>query len=314
MKKKQDDLHRRMIALGDVTVRMGAATLLERVTTEVRSSQVTAVVGANGAGKTTLLRVACGELAPTEGGVQMDGVPLAALGAREQARRRAVLPQQSRLGFSFPVLEVVLMGRTPHLDGRAETARDGHIARAALEAVGMTDFAERSYPTLSGGEQQRVHLARALAQIWEPPAPDAPGESNRYLLLDEPTASLDLQHQHGVLAVARRFAAEGVGVLAVLHDLNLAAQYADHLVVLAGGQARAQGTPTEVLTPEIIQSAFGVPVLVQPHPCRVCPLVIPAPEGPPEGPGALKGLGALAAPAISASAASSLFTNNPAKS
>ena len=265
-----------MLTLNHVTYRIGSKALLEGVMAEVRPSQVTAVVGANGAGKTTLLRIASGELAPSEGTAQMDGTPLHTLGAREQARRRAVLPQQSHLGFSFPVLDVVLMGRTPHLAGRAESARDGQIAHAALEAVGMAGFAERAYPTLSGGEQQRVHLARTLAQVWNEPDEEHPGKCHRYLLLDEPTASLDLRHQHGVLAVARRFAADGAGVLAVLHDLNLAAQYADHVLVLRRGAVYAQGAPTRVLTPEVIRGAFGMDVLVQSHPRYDCPLVIPA--------------------------------------
>lgn len=263
-----------MIELRNVTYRVGAKALVDSVDLRLRPGRVTVVVGANGAGKTTLLRLASGELAPTAGAVQMDGRPLAALSAREQARRRAVLAQQSHLRFAFSVLEVVLMGRSPHVR-RTEAASDWQIAQAALEAVAMEDFAARSYPTLSGGEQQRVHLARALAQIWTPP----PDGGHRYLLLDEPTASLDLRHQHGVLAAARRFAGEGAGVLAVLHDLNLAAQYADHLVVLTGGRVLAQGAPADVLTPAVIQAAFGMRVLVQPHPCHACPLVIPTLSG-----------------------------------
>ena len=167
-----------MIQLTDITVQIGDATLVEGVSAGIRPGQLTAVVGPNGAGKTTLLRVASGELAPSAGTVQMDGQALDALPPRDQARRRAVLPQQSHLPFAFSVLEVVLMGRTPHLQG-AESTRDWQIAEAALETVGMSAFATRAFPTLSGGEQQRVHLARALAQIWTPPA-----TGERYLLLD----------------------------------------------------------------------------------------------------------------------------------
>ena len=134
----------------------------------------------------------------------------------------------------------------------------------------MSHLAERSYPTLSGGEQQRVQMARVLAQIWEPP-----DEGARYLLLDESTASLDLHHQHGLLRLARQRANEHIGVLVVLHDLNLAAQYADRIVVLTDGQLLAEGTPTEVLTPDCIQQAFSLPVLVTDNPCVSCPLVVP---------------------------------------
>jgi iron complex transport system ATP-binding protein len=201
----------------------------------------------------------------------MDGRPLEALPEREQARRRAVLPQQSQLHFAFSALEVVLMGRTPHLRG-AESARDWEVAHAALRTVGMDDFADRDVPTLSGGEQQRVHLARALAQIWTPPE-----AGHRYLLLDEPTASLDLAHQHQVLRTAAGLAADGVGVLAILHDLNLAAQYADRLAVLRRGRLLADGPPADVLDPALVHAAFDVAVTVLPHPCFTCPLVVALP-------------------------------------
>jgi iron complex transport system ATP-binding protein len=258
-----------MIDLSDITVQIGDATLVEGVSATVRPGRLTAVVGPNGAGKTTLLRVATGEQAPSAGTVQMDGQPLPDLSPREQARRRATLPQHSQLRFAFPVLQVVLMGRTPHLRG-AESTRDWQIAEAALQAVGMADFAERAFPTLSGGEQQRVHLARALAQIWTPP-----DDGQRYLLLDEPTASLDLAHQQQVLQTAAGLAADGVGVLAILHDLNLAAQYADHVVMLRDGTAHTQGAPRDVFTPETIQDVFGCPVRVLAHPTQSCPLIVP---------------------------------------
>ena len=258
-----------MIALRDITVQIGDATLVHGVSATIQPGQLTAVVGPNGAGKTTLLRVATGDLAPSTGTVEMDDQSLDALPEREQARRRAVLPQQSQLHFAFSVLEVVLMGRTPHLQG-AESRRDWQIAEAALSTVGMSDFAGRAFPTLSGGEQQRVHLARALAQIWTPP--DA---GHRYLLLDEPTASLDLAHQHQVLQTAAALAADGVGVLAILHDLNLAAQYAHHVVMLRRGMLHAQGPPGDVMTPRGIEDVFGCPVRVLAHPTQPCPLIVP---------------------------------------
>jgi iron complex transport system ATP-binding protein len=257
-----------MIQLIDITVQIGDATLIEDASATIRPGQLTAIVGPNGAGKTTLLRVASGELAPSAGTVRMDGHALDVLPPREQARRRAVLPQQSQLHFAFSVLEVVLMGRTPHLQG-AESKRDWQIAEAALGAVGMSEFAERSFPTLSGGEQQRVHLSRALAQIWAPPA-----DGRRYLLLDEPTASLDLAHQHNVLQAARGLASDGVGVLAILHDLNLAAQYADHVVVMQQGRVHTQGAPDKVFTPPCIHDVFGWPVCILDHPTQSCPLIV----------------------------------------
>lgn len=257
-----------MIALHNITVQIGDATLVHDAALEIVPGCLTAIVGPNGAGKTTLLRVATGEITPSTGSVTMEGRPLDAWAPREQARRRATLPQQSHLRFAFPVLEVVLMGRTPHLRG-VESARDWAIAEAALNAVGLSDLSDRRFPTLSGGEQQRVHLARALAQIWTPP-----DDGHRYLLLDEPTASLDLAHQHQVLSIAADLAEQGVGVLAVLHDLNLAAQYADHVVMLNDGTVRADGPPHEVFTPAGIQSVFGCPVQVLDHPAQACPLIV----------------------------------------
>jgi iron complex transport system ATP-binding protein len=258
-----------MLDVRNITIRIDGATLLREVSASVRPGAVTVVVGPNGAGKSTLLRAASGEYTPAEGTVELEGTPLHHWRARDVAQRRAVLPQQSSLSFPFAVLDVVLMGRMPHAGGSAEP-RDGQIAWAALEAVQVTHLAERLYPTLSGGEQQRVHMARAMAQIWEPP----PGEGDRYLLLDEPTASLDLAHQHRLLELARGLAQEGTGVLIVLHDLNLAAQYADEVVLLHQGTVRAAGPPEHVLTPALIEATFEIPVVVTQHPCAACPLIV----------------------------------------
>jgi iron complex transport system ATP-binding protein len=152
------------------------------------------------------------------------------------------------LSFGFTVLEVALLGRMPH--GRAN---DPEIARRALVTVGLGGFEARGYLSLSGGERQRVHLARVLAQIWED------GE-DRVLLLDEPTAALDLVHQHGTLALAKKMSRRGVAVIAVLHDLNLAARYADRIALLSRGALVANGTPREVLQPMVLEPVFGLPV------------------------------------------------------
>ena len=152
-----------------------------------------------------------------------------------------------------------------------------------MRRAGVLPLASRRYPTLSGGEQQRVHLARTLAQLDGRGTPEASGggaaahTSARYLLLDEPTSALDLAHQHAVLRVAREEAARGTGVLAVLHDLNLAAQYADRIAVLAQGRLIALGAPEAVLTPTVVRCAFGISVLVTQNPCAACPLVVPIP-------------------------------------
>lgn len=255
----------------DVSVRIGAAQLLRGVSLKVAAGQVVAVLGPNGAGKSTLLRVISGDLHPSGGAVKLDQRPLAAWSAKELAKRRALLPQESILNFPFTALEVTLMGRTPHIRG-IESARDFGIAREALKAVEMDHLETRLYTTLSGGERQRVQLARVLAQIWE--SPETHNDHARYLLLDEPTNSLDLAHQHSILIVARRFADQGLGVLVILHDLNLAAQYADQIMILKQGAVQAYGSPRQVLTAALIQESFGIPVSVIDHPTIGCPLIV----------------------------------------
>ena len=256
-----------VLSLNDLTVSVAGRTLLGSVTTSLTRGEVLAVLGRNGAGKSTLLRAVTGELRAA--GVTLFGQPLAAHRPGPLARRRAAVAQHMPLNFAHEVLDVVLLGRIPH--GRHETERDREIARGALRRVGLGGFETRDILTLSGGEQQRVHLARALAQLHtDDPAPD------RALLLDEPTASLDLAQQHSVLRLARDLAAQGVGVLAVLHDLNLAAQYADRVLILAGGQVLADGPPEQALTPATIRAAYGHDVLVTRHPCLACPLIVSA--------------------------------------
>ncbi len=264
-----------MLHLNAVTVRVPGAVLLDGVTLGVPAGMVTALVGPNGAGKSTLLHVASGERVPDEGTVTMadaDGSvhPLASMVPAVLARRRAVLPQESLLAFPFTSAEVAHLGRTPHRTGRDADAAS--VARS-LDAVGVTGLAERRYPTLSGGEKQRVHLARVLAQL--------DSDEAALLLLDEPTNNLDLTHQHRVLDVAREMARRGLAVVAVLHDLNLAAQYADRIALLKEGRLIAAGTPAEVLTSAVIADAFDVRALVMPHPCLACPLVVPVPHGTP---------------------------------
>ncbi|MEL7362134.1 MAG: heme ABC transporter ATP-binding protein [Bacteroidota bacterium] len=258
-----------MLALDTVRYAVGTNTLVVDVSLAVAPGEVVAVVGANGAGKTTLLRMASGDLTPSAGTVRLDDRALAAYEPDALARQRAVLPQHAALTFGFTAREVVLLGRTPHAAGQA---MDDEVAAQALHLAGVTHLAERAYPTLSGGERQRVHFARTLAQLWE-----APAAGSRVLLLDEPTASLDPAHQHAVLGVSKQCADAGVGVLAVLHDLNLAAYYADRIAVLRQGRLVALGPPAAVLTPGTIRHAFGLDALVQTHPTADCPLVIADP-------------------------------------
>ncbi len=257
-----------VVSVSDLDVTVAGRALVNQVEFDLRAGELLVVVGCNGAGKSTLLKHISGELAG-KGDIRLFDQRLEKQNLSQLARKRAVLAQQTRLSFGYEVEEVVLLGRIPHQSGQVETQEDREIAWAALERVGLARLAERNYLTLSGGEQQRVHLARVLAQLGGV-------TGDRLLLLDEPTSSLDLAYQHSVLRLARELGEERVGVMAVLHDLNLASQYATRILVLAEGRVLAYGTPREVLTPEIVRVAFGHDVLIIEHPTLGYPLVVSA--------------------------------------
>lgn len=257
-----------MLSVDRVSYAINGQALLREISFDLTPGEVLAVVGPNGAGKSTLLNTIVGDLSPSSGHIMLDELPLRAWTPLDLAKRRALLPQTSTLSFPFTVYEVALMGRNPH---DTSNARNAQISQDALARNGMLHFAHREYPSLSGGERQRVQLARVLSQVWE-----LPETGSRYLFLDEPTNNLDLAHQHHSLQVAKQFAAEGTGVLAVLHDLNLAAQYADRVLILCAGRVVALGTANEVMTTEILCPAFDLPVMVMKHPCLNCPLIVSA--------------------------------------
>jgi iron complex transport system ATP-binding protein len=240
-------------ALERVSVLRGGRAILGAASLKARAGEFLALCGPNGAGKTTALSVMAGTLAPDEGTVTLDGVALAKQPPRALARRRAVLPQTPLLGFPFRVHEVVAMGRTPH-EGRSTRAEDAEIVAAAMARTDVFHMAERNYLTLSGGEKQRVHLARMLAQLWT-----APGDgADRWLLLDEPTAALDLKYQLRLIKLLSGLAADGWGVVAVLHDLALVRQHADRAVLFREGRVAADGPATDVLTTERIFEVFDL--------------------------------------------------------
>lgn len=250
-----------MLTLDETTVSRSGRNILDRVSLEVRPGSLTVLIGPNGAGKSTALSLLSGELNPARGKASLDGIGLNHWHREALACRRAVLSQRITLAFGFSVFDVVAMGRSPHTECSRVTNR--RIVRAALAAVDMLHFAARGYQTLSGGEQQRVHLARVLAQIW----PEEKGENAPcYLLLDEPVTGLDPAHQHALLSHARRRARQGYGVLAVLHDLNLASQYADRVAIMREGRIFHQGVPKDIFTRERIHAAFGVSSDISVHP------------------------------------------------
>lgn len=254
-----------MLKIEGLSVSYGARQVLLGVSLDVHPGEVLALIGPNGAGKSTLVRAVSGVI-PVQGGkVSVDGVDLLGLAAMRRARYLAVVPQAVALPPAFTAWETVLLGRTPYLNFLGHVSSgDEEKARLALQKVDALDLAERRVGNLSGGEQQRVLLARALAQ------------STPILFLDEPTVHLDLQHQVNLMETIRNLAqADNLAVLVALHDLNLAARYADRVALLVGGEIKAAGTPGQVLTPEIISTAYHLPVKVIPHPFADAPLVLP---------------------------------------
>ena len=249
------------VALRGVGVRAGAARLLDGVDVAFGRGRFAVLLGPNGAGKSTLLRVATGLVRPAEGTVTYAGRSLADFGPAELARTRAVLSQHVELAFPLTAADVVAMGRYPHY-GRAPGARDRAVVDEALALVGLAARRDQAYPTLSGGERQKVHLARVLAQLW-PDAPAAPpnvaaGPALRVLFLDEPTASLDVHYQLAVLDLARDFVAGGGTVVAVLHDLNVALRYADDVVLLDGGRVVHHGDDPGAVPHALLERVFRV--------------------------------------------------------
>lgn len=248
-----------MFEARNITVQIGQKTILDDVSLGINAGEIVALLGANGAGKSTLLKSLCGDVKLKNGEINLENRGLEYWNYHELARKRAVLSQHSTLAFPFTAQEVALLGRNPHIVG-SESEKDLEIVRKAMILVEAEHLAAQFYPTLSGGEQQRVHLARVLAQIWEKWE-----NSARYLLLDEPVSSLDLAHQHLTLQIARRFSRENTGVLVVLHDLNLAANYADRICLMKNGKIYRNGTTSEVLTAENIKEVFNFDVSILEH-------------------------------------------------
>ena len=246
--------------------------IVDDVTLAARQGEVLVLMGENGAGKSTLMKLMAGDIAPDRGNVLLNDHALATCSALEQARQRAVLPQEATLAFAFTAFEIVLLGRSPWCGGHPG-APDRIAAREALRRTDALHLAARSYPTLSGGERARVMLARVIAQI-------AAGEAGnermpRGLLLDEPTATLDIAHQHAAFKVIRELARrEGIAVVAVLHDPNLAALYADRVALMKEGRLLACGPTDETMSEEAMTQCFSIPMRRVRHPTQDVPLLV----------------------------------------
>jgi iron complex transport system ATP-binding protein len=255
-----EDLSKHTEAHTDTCIRVqglghtvGDVRILQPLDVYLANGQVHAILGPNGAGKSTLLNLLSGQERCKQGKISINGRALPLYAASELAKFRAVMPQSHQVAFDFSVQEIVELGRYPH---RLNPSREeASIADQAMRLADVVQLAQRQFNTLSGGEKARVQLARALAQLWQPQSDLGP----RWLLLDEPTAALDLSHQYSVMRIVRSWARQqGVGVIAVLHDLNLAMRFADTALVLDAGHLKAFGAPQEVLQTSLLASVWHV--------------------------------------------------------
>ena len=255
-----------MLKIQSLSVSYGLHRILHDISFNVQSGEVLALIGPTGAGKSTLIRAASGVI-PYTGHVRTNGDDFASLSPIQRAKYIATVPQAVSMPPAYTVWETVLLGRTPYLGFLGQPSqKDEEIARQSLQRVSALQFADRRVGELSGGEQQRILLARALCQ------------SAPILLLDEPTAHLDLQYQVGLLELVSELAhKDHLAVLVALHDLNLAAHYADRIALMVAGNIKAMGKPKEVLLPELIAEAYCLPVQVVKHPFLDIPLVLPEP-------------------------------------
>jgi len=254
-----------MLKIDSLTVTYGDKVVLRDVSFEVQPGEILALIGPNGAGKSTLIRAVSGVVPIVYGQVSVDGQELTGMSHSQRAKILAVVPQARQLGGAFSVEQAVMMGRTPYLNWLGqEGENDKAVVRSALEQTSLETFADRQIAKLSGGEQQRVLLARALAQ------------STPVLLLDEPTNHLDLQHQTNLLAIIKRLANEKrLAVVMAMHDLNLVSFFADRVALLVDGELRGLGTPTNVIRAEQISAAYHTPVEIVPHPVTGTPIIFP---------------------------------------
>ena len=255
-----------MISARHITQRIRDKVLLNNISLDVAPGVFTAVAGPNGAGKSTLLKILSNETSSYEGDVTLNGTPVKKFRVAELSKLRAVLPQSTHLQFPFSVKQIVEFGTQYH---RNTASQNNKILTEVMELTGIASWQERNYMTLSGGEQQRVQLARVLTQVWEIKS------YPRYILLDEPTSNLDIAQQQLIFGLVKQACERNIGVLAIVHDLNQVAQFADKLYFLRGGNMIAYGKTKEVFTKTNIEETFCCHVNVYHDPCTDCPYIIP---------------------------------------
>ncbi|UFI03294.1 heme ABC transporter ATP-binding protein [Roseibium aggregatum] len=260
------------LVVGQVSVSAGKTRIVQDLSFHAKAGEVLAIIGPSGSGKTTLMKAMTGEL-PYSGGITLAGLEVGGLSPEVLAAMRGVLPQASQISFPLNVAEVVGLGLTS--SRRERTFRARRIAEA-LAKVGLSGFEGRSYQELSGGEQQRVQLARVLCQVWDPlPQEGLP----HWLFLDEPVSSLDIKHQVQIMQLAADYAKRGGGVVAVMHDLNLTAAFADRVLVMQGGRRLAFGTRDEVMQAELLSKAYDFPLEILTRPGGGRPVIVPMDNG-----------------------------------
>jgi iron complex transport system ATP-binding protein len=257
-----------MLSVENIHYRIGHKAILNGISTDFAPGLFHVIIGPNGSGKSTFLKIFSGELKPGQGSVRYDGQDAFLFNKTLLAQRRAVMSQQPELHFPLNVAEVVMMGRYPHFTYRP-SRRDEAICQEVIDKMAIAHFVHRDYLSLSGGEKQRVQFARALAQLWS-----VPEKGHRYLLLDEPISSLDIHYQHQFLQIAKQLTAENIVLVAVLHDINLAMQYADNILFMKEGALVKKGRPADIITADLIKEVFDIPVAVIENPVLGKPFIV----------------------------------------
>jgi iron complex transport system ATP-binding protein len=257
-----------MISIRNLHYSVGKTEIIKGINADLLPGKCTMILGPNGSGKSSFLKLFSGSLNPDQGEIIYENEKLSSIKKEEIAKVRAVLSQSNELSFPLTVSEVVMMGRYPHFNF-SPSENDDEIVREVIALVSLNAFAERNYLTLSGGEKQRVQFARVLAQIWK-----APANTITYLFMDEPLTGLDINYQQEFLKIAKSLLTENLVLVAVMHDINLASQYGDELIVLSKGNVAAAGSAEKVLNPKLIRDVFNVSSIFIDHPVTGKPLMI----------------------------------------